>query len=152
MSHMSSVRVSVILAVGPGVAFEVFTQEIGEWYRKGVAQLPTDRMPPGTLRFEGGVGGRLVEEDANGRCVERATVTVWDVGERLVFVDQRSTEVEVSFQPVDRGTKVVLEHRGLDQLPPDAANSAAKHGWRRLAGWFEQHMRARALSTEERST
>jgi hypothetical protein len=149
---MASVRVSVIVAVGPAVAFEVFTQEIGEWYRKGVAQLPTDRAPSGTLRFDGGVGGRLVEEQPSGQCVERATITVWDVGERLVFVDQRSTEVEVWFRPVDRGTRVVLEHRGLDRLPPDVASSAAKHGWRRLAGWFEQHMHAQALDTDERRT
>jgi hypothetical protein len=153
MIHMASVRVTVTVSVSPAVAFEVFTQEIGQWYRKGVARLPTDRSSSGVLRFEGGEGGRLVEEDlSDGRCVERATVTVWDAGERLVFVDRRATEVDVLFEPIEGGTRVVLEHRGLDRLPPDAASSAAKHGWRRLAGWFEQHVNEEMNEVQEGRT
>ena len=36
--------------------------------------------------------------------------------------------------------QVVLEHRGLDQLPPDAAVAASKYSWRKLAEFFEAHM------------
>jgi hypothetical protein len=151
MSQMASVRVSVDVAVTPEVAFHLFTDEIGEWYRNGVARLPTGRRP-GTLRFEGGVGGRLVEERDGGACLERATITVWVPGERLVFADKRSTEVEVRFHETDSGTRVVLEHRGLERLPPDAADSAAKHGWRRLGEWFEAHVRDRKDDVPEGAT
>src|SRR5690606_26315535 len=99
----------------------------------GLVEVDTPAEDARLRVYEGGGGGRLLEEDdTSGCCVERAKITVWDVGERLVFVDRRSTEVEVSFQAVERGTRVVLEHRGLDRLPPDAASSTAKHGWR---GW-----------------
>lgn len=140
MSQLGSVRVTVTVAVTPADAFAVFTEEIGEWYRAGVARL-SPGPPPGTLRFEGGAGGHLVEEGpAEGRRVERGRVTVWEPGARLVFVDRRSTEVEVLFQPVPAGTRVVLEHRGLDRLPPRLADDLGRYGWRRLAGWFEEHL------------
>jgi uncharacterized protein YndB with AHSA1/START domain len=138
---LGSVRVTVTVAVNPGVAFEVFTEEIGEWYRDGLAGW-RGRTPSSTLAFEPGVGGRLFEVGRdNGQRVERARVTVWEPGRRLVFVDQRDTEVDVRFEAVaGGGTRVVLEHRGLDRLPPPAARSQAKFGWSRLARWFEAHM------------
>jgi hypothetical protein len=140
MSHIGSVRVTVTVAVDPATAFEVFTEEIGEWYRSGLSSMVGHHRPE-TLRFEPGVGGRLLEVDrADGIEAEHARVTVWDPGRRLVFVDLKATEVDVRFEPIDRGTRVVLEHRGLDQLPPAAAESASRHSWKRLAGWFEQHV------------
>jgi uncharacterized protein YndB with AHSA1/START domain len=140
VSQLGSVRVTVTVAVSPADAFDVFTDEIGDWYRTGVARLGGHR-PAGTLRFEPGVGGRLVEDGpAPGRSVERARITVWAPGERLVFVDGRTTEVDVRFEPTPGGTRVVLEHRGLDRLAPDLADRLGRNGWRRLADWFEQHI------------
>lgn len=154
----ASVRVTVTVAVDPATAFEVFTGEIERWYRRGVASMGGPAADPGrTLRFEPGVGGRLLEVDPGDPAhepVERARVTVWEPGRRLVFVDRRDTEVEVVFTgdhdadadgADDDGavTRVVLEHRGLDRVPPEVAARLAKHGWRRLAEWFEQHQQIR---------
>jgi hypothetical protein len=75
------------------------------------------------------------------RSDRAARVTFWAPGERLVFVDTKGTEVDVEFRAVPGGTQVVLEHRGLDRLPPGRADEIAKYGWRRLAEWFEQHLR-----------
>ena len=143
---LASVRVTVTVAVDPATAFAAFTEEIGEWYRAGVAVLPRP-APSTTLAFEPGpnaevgVGGRLVEVDGNdGTVVERARITVWESGARLVFVDRRQTEVDVHFEPAPGGTRVVLEHRGLDRLAPEAARKQGKFGWSRLAVWFEAHM------------
>lgn len=141
MSQVGSVRVTVTVAVEPAAAFEVFTEEIGQWYRAGLSSL-VGHDRPDTLRFEGGVGGRLLECDGTGAEEEQGRVTVWAPGERLVFVDTRATEVEVTFAPVPRGTRVVLEHRGLDRLPPDAAESVSRHSWKRLAEWFERYLEA----------
>ena len=48
------------------------------------------------VRFEPGVGGRLVEvhDAATGEGRTMGDVTVWEPGARLVFVDRRGTEVD----------------------------------------------------------
>ena len=131
---------TVRVAVDPETAFEVFTTEIDEWYRKGATVLT--RAPRGsTLRFEPGIGGRLLEIRDDGRPpVVRGRVTVWEPGARLLYVDRRDAEVEVWFHGFDQGTRVVLEHRGLDKLPPDAAIKASKYSWRKLVDYFAAHM------------
>jgi hypothetical protein len=137
---LGSVRVTVTVAVDPATAFEVFTGEIREWYRAGVAVLPRP-APSTTLAFEPGVGGRLIEVDGNGDvATEHARVTVWEPGRRLVFVDRRGTEVDVRFEVTADGTRVVLEHRGLERLPPEDARRQGRFGWSRLGVWFEAHM------------
>jgi hypothetical protein len=143
MSQLGSVRVTVIVGVEPAVAFQVFTEEIDTWYRRGLAESFGRKRATG-LRFEPWVGGRLLEHRAGGEDggdgLERARVTVWDPPARLVFVDQRDTEVDVRFEAAAGGTRVVLEHRGLDRLPPGVAADLGRFGWRRLAEWFERHL------------
>jgi hypothetical protein len=149
----ASVRVTVTVRVDPATAFAVFTEEIDRWYRRGLAGM-AGHEPATTVRFEPGVGGRLLEvaDEGTGDDVERGRITVWEPGERLVFVDRRGTEVDVTFTAVAGGddpagddgdpevTRVVLEHRGLDRVPPTVAVQLAKYGWRRLAEWFETHL------------
>jgi hypothetical protein len=141
--------VTVTVGVDPATAFTVFTEEIDRWYRRGLASMAGHR-PATTLRFEAGVGGRLLEVGDEGapaaEAVERGRVTVWEPGERLVFVDGRGTEVDVTFSAVapededGERTRVVLEHRGLDRVPAPVAVRLARYGWRRLAEWFEMHL------------
>src|ERR1700761_7361124 len=71
--------VSVTVAVPQATAFEVFTQEIDLWWRRG----PRFRFlrEPGQLSFEATVGGRLFElfTSASGLQVrEVGHVTVWE--------------------------------------------------------------------------
>ena len=140
MSQLAAVRVTVRVAVDPDTAFDVFTTEIDQWYRKGATVL-TRASRSSTLQFEPGVGGRLLEVHDDGRPPRiRGRITVWEPGARLLFVDRRDAEVEIWFRPFELGTQVVLEHRGLDQLPPDAAVAASKYSWRKLAEFFEAHM------------
>jgi uncharacterized protein YndB with AHSA1/START domain len=142
----AAVRVTVTVRVDPATAFAVFTEEIDRWYRRGLAGM-AGHEPATTLRFEPGVGGRLLEvgADVPGDDAERGRVTVWEPGERLVFVDRRGTEVEVTFTAQPNAgdaqvTRVVLEHRGLDRVSAPVAVRLAKYGWRRLAEWFEIHL------------
>jgi len=140
MTDLAAVRVTVRVAVDPATAFDVFTSEIDDWYRKGATVL-TQAARGSTLRFEPGVGGRLLEiRDDGAPPVTRGQITVWEPGARLLFVDRREAEVEIWFQAFDEGTRVVLEHRGLDKLPPDAAIKASKYSWRKLADYFADHM------------
>jgi hypothetical protein len=121
----------VLVGLDPAEAFEVFTADVDLWWRRG----PAFRVPggdAGELRFEPGVGGRLVQGLAEGREWELGRVSVWDPGRRLVFEfrvpnfePDQTTEVEVVFESSDGGTRVTVEHRGWAGLP---RGHPARHG------------------------
>ena len=140
MTQPGSVRLTVTVPVGQDAAFEAFTAEFDTWYRKGASWLGR-HDPRTTLRFEPHQDGRLLELGPQPTQVrELARIAVWEPGRRLVFVDWRDTEVDVRFEAAEEGTRVVLEHRGLERLPAAKARDVARYGWSRLAGWFEQYM------------
>jgi hypothetical protein len=110
-------------------AFDVFTQEIGDWWQYDRFFRLTPRSP-GVMAFEApsasGGGGRLVEKLANGKIFEVGPVRLWAPGERLVvgwrqatFGPEHATEVEVRFEAVGEETRVTIEHRGWDSVPQD---------------------------------
>lgn len=137
---IDTIRTTVLVDLHPAEAFEVFTAEMAEWYRRGAASLDhADREV--TLRLEPQVGGRVLRVRPDGDETAIGQVTVWKPAERLCFVDQRGTEVEVWFEPRGTSTQVVLEHRGLGTLPDDVAAALAQYGWRRLPLWFEEHVK-----------
>lgn len=125
---------TVLVSVEPAVAFEVFTQEIDRWWRRGVRFRASGKRA-GILHLEGRVGGRLfeaVESSAGTRVVETGRVTVWDPPARLVFQWRATnfgpgekTEVEVLFAPTRSGTHVTVIHRGWAAIRPD---HPARHG------------------------
>ena len=145
MKAFAAVRSTVTVPIAPAHAFDVFTGEIDTWYRRGSSSLHA-AGPASGLRIEPGVGGRLVEvpSDPAEPPRERGLITAWEPPARLVFVDHRDTEVEVRFEAIDGGTRVTLEHRGLDRLPDDVAARLARYGWQRLAGWFESYVDTRS--------
>ena len=95
------------------------------------------------IRFEPFVGGRLIEvyDRETGEGLTMARIEVWEPGKRLVFVDDRETEADVTFEASDGGTRVTLEHRGLERLAPQEAEQHAQFGWRLVFGWYEQYAR-----------
>ena len=125
-----TVVVSTVISVAPELAFEIFTDDVDVWWKRG----PRFRSPDdAVMRFEPGPSGRLVADDARGGTREIGQVLAWepDAG-RLVFefratnfTPDEVTEVEVLFEPVEGGTRVTLEHRGLDVLRRD---HPARHG------------------------
>ena len=131
--------VIVEVEVDPATAFEVFTQEASAWWHR-------DRSlwgQPGAMRFEPGVGGRLL---LDGRA-EVGRVTVWEPGPRLVFSygppdSPERTEVDVRFEATEFGTRVVLRHRGWTQ----EADPTGGH-WATVLAGFAQHSLERALLT-----
>jgi uncharacterized protein YndB with AHSA1/START domain len=128
----SRVLVALRVATSPALAFQIFTGEIGLWWRPNPLFAFTPRSP-GTLAFEGGEGGRLTETLASGKVFEIGRVRVWAPPERLVFswrqatfsADQ-DTEVEVRFEPAGEETRVTVEHRGWDSVPQA---HVARHGF-----------------------
>jgi uncharacterized protein YndB with AHSA1/START domain len=143
VSAPALVRVTIDVDVDPATAFTVFTEEIDAWYKRDRHTLYDSRRAV-AVRFEPGVGGRLVEvydaETGDGR--EMGRVTAWEPGRRLVFVDQRDTEVEVTFAAAEAGsTRVTLEHRGFEKLTDAEAEKHARYGWHLLVPWYERYVK-----------
>jgi uncharacterized protein YndB with AHSA1/START domain len=123
----------VDVAVDPYTAFQVFVEDVNVWWRRG----PQYRfLPPwdAPLKFEGGKGGRLVQESRSpgGHEFEVGRIREWSPGERLVlewrlpnFASDQSTEVEIQFEAREGGTRVTLEHRGWENIP---LGHQARHG------------------------
>lgn len=147
---MSAVIVSLRVKATPQEAFDVFTQEIGAWWRPSELFQITPRGD-GVLSFEG--EQRLITTLPNGKVFEIGRVIAWAPGERLAFswrqatfAAEQVTHVEVRFEPVREETRVTVEHRGWDAIPQD---HVARHGfplaatqmrlaehWRALLGAF----------------
>jgi len=128
----AAVVVSLRVKATPRETFDVFTQEIGRWWKpNGLFQL-TPRGD-GQLRFEPGEQGRLVTDLPNGRTFEIGRINLWVPGERLsfswrqgTFAPNQTTHVEVRFEPVGDETRVTVEHRGWDTIPQE---HVARHGF-----------------------
>lgn len=145
----ASVRRSVEVAVDPRTAFTIFTEHMDEWYLGGRHAWNDPARAIG-IRIEPGVGGRWMEvwDAETGDGYEIGVVRAWEPGSRLVvsyrhprLPPEQSTEIEVLFRPVDGGTRVTLEHRGWDRLPPDAvAGFLTPRAWGALVGWFTDYV------------
>jgi uncharacterized protein YndB with AHSA1/START domain len=127
-------RVSVVVAVPPEAAFRIFTEEIDQWWRRGLRYRVAGTRR-GIIHMEPHVGGRLFESFDTGsetKIVETGRVTAWEPPSRLAF-DWRAanfasgeiTEVEVTFQKSSTNTLVTVTHRGWSRIRPD---HPARHG------------------------
>jgi len=165
-------RVTTFVSVTPQDAFEVFTNEIDLWWKRGV-RFRFDRPDAdgadgtrGVLRFEG--SERLVESrgGANPKEFEVGRVLAWEPGARLVFEWRANnfapgevTEVEVRFEPMNEGTQVTLEHRGWSKLRPDHPVRHGQQGhvftdpigqwWGELAMSFRLHVARKCTSDRD---
>jgi uncharacterized protein YndB with AHSA1/START domain len=146
-------RVTVSVDAPPALAFEVFTQQIDLWWRRGLKyrHFGGERA---LIAIEPHAGGRVFESSGGeGPVHEIGRVRVWQPPTRLVFewrlanfaLDER-TEVEVVFEPAARnGTRVTLTHRGWAAMPAD---HPARHGHasaeflRRLGLWWGEQLSA----------
>lgn len=117
--------VAATVPLDPAAAFLVFTRDVDLWWRRGPAYRA---RPESSLRFEPGPAGRLVEtgDPATGEEFVIGRVLAWEPGVRLVlewrgpnYRPGERTEVEVGFRAVPAGTRVTIEHRGWQTIPPD---------------------------------
>jgi len=141
-------RVVVALRVDatPERAFAAFTDEIGRWWRPNqLFQFSTERV--GTLAFEPGPAGRLLEIYDDGSSFVVGEVRTWDPPHHLAvgwrqssFAPDQDTELHVRFEAVGGQTRVTVEHLGWDGIPQ---RHAARHGFPlatfqlRFAQWWQ---------------
>jgi uncharacterized protein YndB with AHSA1/START domain len=126
------VEVSIRVNAGAARAFEVFVNEIGQWWRPNGLFHFTPRSP-GALAFEPGPGGRFTETLPNGKVFEIGRITAWEPGVRLAFTWRQAsftpdqiTHVEVRFEPVGDQTRITVKHTGWETVPPE---HVARHGF-----------------------
>jgi uncharacterized protein YndB with AHSA1/START domain len=144
------VRRSVTVARPVEDAFRVFTDGIATWWplqSHSIAAMASDgARVPETVVLEGRPGGRFYERGPDGVEGYWGTVTHWEPPHRVVIewkVNPNAaapTEIEVSFSPEGDGTRVVLEHRGWEQLGAEAEESRASYsdGWAGVMGAYER--------------
>ncbi len=159
MTDGSRVLVALRVPVAAERAFSAFTDQIGQWWKpNGLFQFSEDRT--GTLAFEPGPGGRLVETYDDGSTFVVGHIRTWEPPHRLVlswreanFAPDQETELHVRFDDVDDAgdadpvpqTRVTVEHYGWDRLPPE---HAARHGFPlatfqlRFAEWWQDLLRS----------
>ena len=143
-STTSALRKMAFVRQPPADAFRLFTDHIAEWW-------PLDTHSVGlqnarTVRFEPGVGGRIVETIDSvdgGATAVWGTVLAWEPPARVRFTwhpgiePTEATEVEVTFVETADGTTVTLIHTGWDRRPDGAQiRSNYDSGWDFVLGRY----------------
>ncbi len=102
---------SVLLACAPDRAFTLFTEQAGLWWP---AARRHSKDANSTIRME--AGGRFYERSRDGTEVELGAVRAFEPPRRLLLDwypgtgPDLPTQVEVTFEAVDGGTKVTVRH------------------------------------------
>ena len=125
-SPFDAVQSTTLVSADCETSFAVFTEEVDRWWKHG-PRFRTGAPGRSTLRFEPGVGGRLLEEmDAAADAFVLGRITAWEPPRRLLFEmfardmsPGEKTEVEVRFEPDGERTRVTLEHRGWAAFGPE---------------------------------
>lgn len=119
-SPIEPVRKTRRLPLEPEAAFELFTHGMATWWPLETHSIAGDDAVG--IRFEGHVGGRVVEIDAGGAEHAWADVLTWDPPDRVVLCWHPTVElvaattVEVRFVLDPEGCRLVLEHRDWEEF------------------------------------
>ena len=138
----------VVVPAPPHDAFAIFTDEVGLWWRTGTPYW-NDPERGLLVRIEPYVGGRFMEvhDVDTGEGFEVGRVTAWEPGRHLAlswtqvgWPDDATTDVEISFEPHEGGTRVRVEHSGFERFPESASFIGGYDtGWKELLGWYAEH-------------
>jgi uncharacterized protein YndB with AHSA1/START domain len=128
---IGTVKKSVHVKRSAEDAFRIFVDEMGAWWpnKDGKYTYGGDRAQDVVL--EARVGGRFYERYKDGEEFVIGHVVACDRPRRILFtwgaVGEVTTEVEVTFVAEGNGTRVDLEHRGIEKM------GAMAHGFDQ--GW-----------------
>lgn len=131
--------------LGVSEAFDLFTDRIGSWWPVDTHSISGEDTQ--AIRFEGRVGGRVVEVAADGSEYTWAEVLAWNPPERFVLSWHPTPEptaastIEVRFAAdPGNGTRVVLEHRGWEEFGETGRELREQYdsGWDLVLAPFER--------------
>ncbi|MGI9391531.1 MAG: SRPBCC domain-containing protein [Boseongicola sp.] len=133
------VRKSVHVPLEPDQAFTLFTDRIADWWPVETHSLSANRLKKTSngLSIEPRVGGRILEDCADGEIRPWATVTEWEPGNRLTVSwyvgrpESEATVVDIRFESTDGGTQLELTHSGFEALGTDGQSTRDGYdqGW-----------------------
>lgn len=139
---IAAVRKTCTVPLPVAEAFRLFTEGIDQWWPVATHSITADDPRAGGgavrgLRFEGHVGGRLVEVVSDGSEYSWGNVLAWDPPRRFVMswhpnrAPTAASRIEVQFRPDGTGTTIELEHSGWEEFGDRAAQlrEAYHHGW-----------------------
>jgi len=138
-------------------AFDAFTRDINQWWVHN-EMFAFTLGSRGTLHFEPGARGRLIETYDDDTAFVIGEILTWDPPHRLVltwreasFEPNQCTEVQISFVEVgDDQTRVTVEHFGWNAIPQ---THVARHGFpladfqTRCAEWWQASLARLAVLT-----
>jgi uncharacterized protein YndB with AHSA1/START domain len=138
-------------------AFRVFTEAMGSWwplaeFSRAADEQGDEGITASGIRFEGRVGGRIVEIMSDGTEAPWGEVLEWEPPTRAVFSWKPHprpippTEVEVRFTAEGDSTRVDLEHRGWERLGDigHAGRQEYAKGWPHVIALFAHAAEASA--------
>ena len=132
------IKVTVVVNATPDVAFDAFVNDFGTWW-----PMAPFSMSEGTLTFDAGQGGQIVETAADGTRHVWGHVTVWQPGKTLAVLwyvgstPDKATRVTVEFEQTDdRRTGVTLTQDGWEALGDQALSVRDRNdaGWQTILG------------------
>lgn len=143
-TKIQPVRSEVVVPRPPDEAFRRFTAEIGTWWPAGTHSVAGEACRD--VVMEGRVGGRLFEIDADGREEPWGEITAWEPPSRVAFTwhpgrsPATAQRVDVSFEPAEGGTRVVLVHSGWEALGEAAPDMRDQYvpGWEYVLDRFRR--------------
>jgi hypothetical protein len=143
------IRKETVVTAAPELAFHIFTAEIDRWW-------PTLTHSVGGkdvvgVSIDGRVGGLVAEATRDGQRHVWGSVRLWDPPRRAVFAWHPGrpatdpTELELRFEPVDGGTRLVLEHRGWDRVAWHGERASYEPGWDAVIARFVSDVAGHSL-------
>lgn len=119
----------------PDAAFALFTDRMGDWWPTASHSVAGDGVTE--IRFQGRLGGRVVEVTDDGDEHSWADVTAWDPPHRFVLswhpspAPVAASDLEVTFTAADDATVVRLVHTGWERFGDRAEDLRENYrdGW-----------------------
>ncbi|MCA1708173.1 MAG: SRPBCC domain-containing protein [Actinobacteria bacterium] len=140
---MTSMTEVIDVDTDPVTAFSVFTDEFDQWWGRG----PIDAYLTWRLverRIEGGVGGRLVEDYGDEERV-LGTITIWEPGARLAWMNRNDVTIEVTFEAHASGTRV----RVTGTVPTDVEGTEELAMVRMAPQWLPRYLARRTAGDSQ---
>ena len=133
------VRKSLYVPLDPDRAFNLFTERVSDWWPFETHSISAHELKSRSrgLVIEPRVGGRILEDCADGETRAWATVTVFERGSRLTVKwyvgrsEDEATLVDIRFCADGSGTKIDLTHSGFEAMGADGQSNRDGYdkGW-----------------------
>lgn len=130
----------------PASAFALFTDSMATWWPLSTHSCAEEDAVG--IRFEGRIGGRVVEITKDGTEYDWADVIAWDPPHRFALAWHPNPEpiaatiVDVRFTAIDGGgTQIDLVHRAWEELGDDLGRSTRAGydtGWDHVIDEFDR--------------